>query len=257
MQQIKDQYASSKNLETRMGIYQYSVDPKTFSSWLVEQIDPGKHVRILELGCGTGDLWGDLKDSFLDCEIILSDLSRGMLEKSKGRLGEDAFEYQIIDFHNIPYPDKTFDILISNHNLYHATDLDKVLREIARVLKEEGVFYSTTNSSDHMAGLRELVDITDDSLWPNSVITSVYGAETGIEILSRYFRSVERRYYQNELHIRDFDPIVDYFMSVRDERVHQIIQRSMDEIRDKFETGICNHGYLRVKTKACLFVCRK
>ena len=82
-QPIKEQYASSKNLEARMSIYQYAIDPKPLSKWLTEQIAPENHVKIIELGCGTGNLWKDLKDSFHDCEILLSDLSEGMLEKSK------------------------------------------------------------------------------------------------------------------------------------------------------------------------------
>ncbi|NTU75407.1 MAG: class I SAM-dependent methyltransferase [Anaerolineaceae bacterium] len=257
VQPIKEQYASSKNLESRMSIYQYSIDSKTFPKWLTEQIIPAKDVKILELGCGTGDLWKDLKDSFHDCEIHLSDLSEGMLERSKENLGENAFNYEIIDFHNIPYPDKTFDIIISNHNLYHALDLNIALGEISRVIKDNGVFYSTTNSSEHLASLRDLINITDDTLWPNGILTSIFGAETGIKILSHYFQKTERRFYQNELRITHLDPIINYFMSVRNEHVHQIIRQSADTIQEKFETEIREQGYYKVKTKACLFICRK
>lgn len=257
IQPTKEQYASSKNLESRIGIYQYAVDPKTASQWIAEQITPGRHLKILELGCGTGHLWKDLKGSFQNCEIILSDFSEGMLEKSKETLGEVGFTYQLIDFHAIPYPDQTFDVVISNHNLYHAVDLNQVLREIARVLKADGVFYSTTNSVEHFTGMRELIHITDDRIWPNSVITAIFGAETGLEILSGHFQSTERRFHENELRITDFDPILNYFMSVRDERVRQIVQQSDDEIRGRFETEIRRCGYYKVKTKGCIFICRK
>jgi ubiquinone/menaquinone biosynthesis C-methylase UbiE len=257
MQPIKEQYASSKNLEARMSIYQYSVDPKPFSKWLAEQITPAKHVKILELGCGTGDLWKDLKSSFQDCEIILSDISEGMLKKSRKNLGEHAFHHEIIDFHNVPYPDSTFDILISNHNLYLAEDLEKVLGEIRRVMKDDGVFYSTTSSSEHMASLRELIQINDDTIWPNSAVATAFGAETGIGILSNHFQHVDRRFYQNELRLTELAPVIHYFMSVRDERVHKMIEQAADEIRERFETEIRRQGYYKVKTKGCLFICRK
>jgi ubiquinone/menaquinone biosynthesis C-methylase UbiE len=257
VQPNKEQYASSKNLEARRSLYQYSVDAKPFSKWLTEQITPAQHVKILELGCGTGNLWTDLKDSFQECEIILSDFSEGMLAKTKENLGEDTFNYEIIDFHHIPYPDRTFDIIISNHNLYLASDLNKVLSEIRRVLKDDGVFYSTTSSNENMASLRELTGITNDAIWPNSVVTSAFGAETGITRLSPYFQSIERRFNHNELRITDIAPILNYFMSVRDERVHEIIRQSMNKIQDKFEVEIRQHGYYRVQTKGCLFICRK
>jgi hypothetical protein len=121
---------------------------------------------------------------------------------------------------------------------------------------DNGVFYSTTNSIEHLASLRELINITDDGIWPNSVLTSVFGAETGFEILSNYFQFMDQRFYQNELRIKDFASIINYFMSVRDERVHQRIKQSMNEIRDKFETEVRQCGYYKVKTKACLFICR-
>jgi ubiquinone/menaquinone biosynthesis C-methylase UbiE len=257
LQRIKDQYASSKNLEARMSIYLYSIDPKTFSKWLTEQIVPGNNLKILELGCGTGDLWKDLKVSFNNCEILLSDLSKGMLEKAQETLGEDTFNYEIIDFHNIPYPDKIFDIVISNHNLYHALDLNKVLSEISRVIKDGGVFYSTTNGVEHLTSLRKLIDLPDDVKWPNSVLISAFGAETGIDILSHHFKNVERRFYQNELRIKDFAPIINYFMSLSNERVHHIVEHSVNKIQDKFETEIHQYGYYKVKTKGCLFICRK
>lgn len=256
-QQVEEQYASSKNLETRISIYQYSVDKKAFSKWVAEQITPENGVKILELGCGTGGLWKDLRDSFYDCEITLSDFSEGMLEKSKENLGENGFRYELIDFHDIPYPDKVFDIIISNHNLYHAKDLNKVLSEISRVMKDDGVFYSTTSSAENMASMRELIGITDDTLWPNSVVVSTYGAETGIAILSRYFQYIERRFSQNELRITELTPIVNYFLSVRDERVHQIVKQSMNTIQNKFETAIRQYGYYKAQTKGCLFICKK
>jgi ubiquinone/menaquinone biosynthesis C-methylase UbiE len=180
-----------------------------------------------------------------------------MLKKAKDTLGKNGFRYELIDFHNIPYPDKTFDIIISNHNLYHAEDLNKVLREISRVIKEDGVFYSTTSSTENMASLRELIGITDDSIWPNSVVASTFGAETGIAILSRYFQYVERWFNQNELRITDLAPIIHYFLSVRDERVHQVVKQSANKIQGKFETEIRQYGYYKVKTKGCLFICRK
>jgi ubiquinone/menaquinone biosynthesis C-methylase UbiE len=141
--------------------------------------------------------------------------------------------------------------------LYHALDLNKVLGEISRVVKDNGVFYSTTNSIEHLASLRELIDITDDRIWPNSVLASTFGAETGIEILSNYFQYTDQRFYQNELRIKDFASIINYFMSVRDERVHQIIKQSMNKIQGKFEAEIRQYGYYKAKTKGCLFICRK
>ena len=236
-----------------MSIYQFLVGPKTFPEWLTQQITPAQNIKILELGCGTGILWQELQKSFPNCEIILSDLSKGMLEKSRENLGQTEFQYQRIDFHQIPYPANSFEVVISNHNLYHAADLGQVLSEIKRVLKGNGKFYTTTNSMEHLSQLRDLIDV--GQLWPNRFLTSVFGTESGAAILAKYFAQVDLRYYQNTLHIDDFQIIENYLMSVRDERIHKIIEDSKDVLRKKFETRISKSGYFEIKTKAGLFTC--
>ena len=112
-------------------------------------------------------------------------------------------------------------------------------------------------SCSKLRGLRKLIDFPDDVKWPNSVLTSIYGAETGIDILSTHFNYIERRFGQNELRIKDFAPIINYFMSFSNERLHQIVEQSAIKIKDKFEAEIRQYGYYKVTTKGCLFICKK
>jgi len=46
-------------------------------------------------------------------------------------------------------------------------------------------------------------------------------------------------------------------MSVRDERIHQIVMKSMDTIQDKFDAQISQYGYFKVLSIGCLFICKK
>lgn len=124
-------------------------------------------------------------------------------------------------------------------------------------MKDSGIFCTTTNSREHLSGLRTLLRIPKDEMWPNAVLTSHYGAETGGGILSGYFSLVEQRIYQNELRITDFDSIVNYFMSVRDERVHRHLEQNRKEIEDRFLKVLEDVGYYKVFTKVGLFICQK
>jgi ubiquinone/menaquinone biosynthesis C-methylase UbiE len=255
MQQIKDQYQSSKNLETRMGMYRFGTNPQNFRDWQVEYIESGEDLSILELGCGTGDLWTKLKNKFRNCQIILSDLSEGMIEKSRAALGTENFEYRKIDFHSLPFEPDRFDIVISNHNLYHADDFNQVLAEIQRVLKPGGKFYATTNSSRHLSEFRDLLQIEEDHLWPNSLITSEFGAESAGEKLKDFFSNIQCHFHENELRITDFEAIKSYFLSVRDERMHKRVTELSDQIQQIVEEDIKTKGYFSANTRACMFVC--
>ncbi|MBL7100693.1 MAG: class I SAM-dependent methyltransferase [Nanoarchaeota archaeon] len=77
---------------------------------------------ILDIGAGTGMSSKYFKN------IILLDPSKGMLKKAKGRKIVAKAE-------KIPFPDNTFDAVISITSLHH-TNIKKVIREIKRVSKK-------------------------------------------------------------------------------------------------------------------------
>ena len=95
---------------------------------------------MLELGCGTGEMWLGKGRIISGCSrFVLSDFSEGMLDKAKETLrGQKGIEYRRIDIQDIPFEDRTFDAVIANMMLYHVPDLQKGLREVGRVLKEDG-----------------------------------------------------------------------------------------------------------------------
>lgn len=72
-------------------------------------------------------------------EIFLSDCSHGMVEDAKKLLGND-YNYLVLDCHSIPFKSDFFDTVIANHVLFYLYDLNLGLEEIARVLKDYGVF---------------------------------------------------------------------------------------------------------------------
>jgi ubiquinone/menaquinone biosynthesis C-methylase UbiE len=257
MENMKEQYGTSKNLETRMTIYQYATNPLTLQEWVAQKIPSHRGIRILELGCGNGILWKDLSSSFPECEVILSDMSQGMLEKAHTIKGTENYQFQIIDFHKIPFEKESFDLVISNHNLYHALDLPQVLLEISRVLKKGGQFYATTNSSDHLTKLQILLRVQDNSLWPNAVLVNRFGAETGTERLSPYFGQVELSHYENILEINDFSLIMNYFYSLQDEKIHRKAEKAQERMSAEFKEECKRKGTFAIPTKACLFSCIK
>src|SRR6266508_3094173 len=71
----------------------------------------------------------------------------GLLQAARAP-GLDA---RIADIIGLPFPDGEFDVVMCNHVLYHLPDRDRVIAELARVLKPGGRFTGIYNFRDHLA----------------------------------------------------------------------------------------------------------
>ena len=56
----------------------------------------------------------------------------------------------------LPFADKSFDLVIANYMLYHATDIDQALGELRRVLRTDGLLVAATNGPAHLIELLEI-----------------------------------------------------------------------------------------------------
>ena len=170
---VKQQYATAKNLNTRISIHdKYSTNKMGFGNWIVSNYRLEKGMSVLELGCGTGDMWRNRENLISTCnKLILSDFSDGMVATAKHNIGNyDNVEYRIMDIQDIPYENETFDVVIANMMLYHVPDIEKGLSEVRRVLKRGGCFYCATYG-EH--GIIEYL----------SKILSAYGVEDMVEYI--------------------------------------------------------------------------
>ena len=121
------------NLDARIAIHQrFSTNPQGWFNWIFDTlIKLPAECRILELGCGSGDDVEGMRraESLLAGMITLTDLSDGMLDaawRNLVSLGRN-FKFEQMDAQSIPYGDKTFDVVIANHMLYHVPDREKAL----------------------------------------------------------------------------------------------------------------------------------
>jgi ubiquinone/menaquinone biosynthesis C-methylase UbiE len=130
---------SKNNFNKQAEIYDESSDGKFVAPMygeIISRIISEKPKRLLDLGCGTGNVLKRLKE---DKEIALSglDLSENMIETAKKNVGERA-ELKVGDAEYIPWNDETFDVIVCNASFHHYPNPEKVLLEMKRVLKKNG-----------------------------------------------------------------------------------------------------------------------
>lgn len=100
---------------------------------LLTLLDPRPGHRVLEVGCGAGNILAEIHHA----ELHGIDLSPWLLDKARARLGPRAHLREGWA-EELPYPDGHFDRVYASEVLEHVTDPARVLAEMRRVLKPDG-----------------------------------------------------------------------------------------------------------------------
>jgi SAM-dependent methyltransferase len=97
---------------------------------------------VLDVGCGAGfDLYiADrlVGDQGRVCGIDLTDEMASLAKKNLAKAGTSDVEIKTVDMEHIPYPDHTFDVVISNGVINLSPSKEVTFKEIYRVLKPGG-----------------------------------------------------------------------------------------------------------------------
>ena len=123
-------------------IQKYVVRDIRYKSLLIAQaaIQPGHHV--LDLGCGTGTLAILAKQAQPEAEVTGLDADPDMLKVAKFKSAQlkTPVKFDVGFTSQLPYPDQSFDRVLSSIMIHHLKTPDKRLtaREVYRVLKPGG-----------------------------------------------------------------------------------------------------------------------
>ena len=127
---VIEQYKSHDNLDIRVELHKkYSKNKLGFNNWIFSNYQITNEVKVLELGCGTGELWKSNLDSIDKMkQLIITDFSNDMVETTKSVIGNrDDVNYEIMDIQKISFENETFDIVIANMLLHHVNDIPSSL----------------------------------------------------------------------------------------------------------------------------------
>jgi SAM-dependent methyltransferase len=263
-QPIHGQYLDSKNLTARIRMHQlFSTNPHGWMRWVYDQMTYPADACVLELGCGNGELWRTNAGRIPgDATIVLTDSSEGMLQETKKTLRQlsDMVHFAAVDARSVPFKDRSFDVVIANHMLYHVDSPADAIRVIWRVLRPDGVVYATTNGVDHLKEIPELLNEFDALIeCPLSATAQRFCLVNGADQFSGAFPEVTVVPYQDSLRVTEAEPVIDYLLSLRG--VGNVVERlSGDKTRQlgEFLTGrIVRHGPITVTKDSGMLIARK
>ena len=101
-----------------------------------------KAETVLELATGTGLIAKNIVKSANHIEA--TDASAEMITEAKRDNSSAKLHFSVQDMFCLPYADKSFDVVIVSNALHIVPQPEKALREIRRVLKDDGVLIAPT-----------------------------------------------------------------------------------------------------------------
>lgn len=130
---------------------------------------------VLDIGCGGGHLGLSLIEKSQDMNIVLLDKNpdacKITLERSK-KLGLSHRSIVVnADVQNLPFPDKSFNLIISRGSMPFWTDYEKAFLEISRVLNDGGIAFIGGGFGNDEKIARSITEKMKkkDPLWPDNI----------------------------------------------------------------------------------------
>lgn len=117
--------------------------------------------RVLDLGCGTGQLTRRLTDEYPDADVIGLDYSSGMLANAHDRAPHAHLIHG--DAGQLPLADSSIDVVCCSESFHWYPDQRRAAEDVARVLRPGGRFL--------LASIATVTGLGDDMLRQASSLT--------------------------------------------------------------------------------------
>ena len=124
----------------------WGFNEQTTQQWIngaLSSIPEGFSGKILEVPIGTGVITMPMYQKLPDADITCLDYSPDMMKNAQKRakvMGISNITFQQGDVGALPFPDQTFDIVLSLNGFHAFPDKEAAYRETYRVLKPGGTF---------------------------------------------------------------------------------------------------------------------
>ena len=119
---------------------------------LVAAADPRPGQRVLDVACGSGNT--ALVAARRYCEVIGLDYVPALVARARQRAAADgvAAEFREGDAQALPFPDRSFDVVLSTFGVMFAPDQEKAASELLRVCRPGGTIGLANWTPDGFGG---------------------------------------------------------------------------------------------------------
>jgi malonyl-CoA O-methyltransferase len=165
--------------------------------------------HILDVGMGTGWLTNRLALLFPEAKVVGIDFADGMVEEAKKKEGD--FSSIQADARNLPFQEKTFDIIVSNLAYQWVEDLAEAFRSSFTVLKPKGKIYLTIFGKNT---LKELFTALEQSEGPKAITRLAGQTQIEAALNQAGFQNLETSSETIKVHFKDMMALVKWLKEI-------------------------------------------
>ena len=261
------QYASADKLHARWDLYEYTIPKIDIHKTGIDHLKLKGNEDIVEVGCGDGGILVNLRRNGHKGKLVGLEINDGMfcesVEIHKKESLQPLIEFIVGSADNLPFADKSFDVVLAFFMLYHMPDIQKTLREWQRVLKNNGrVLISTgspLNKPKHKKFKKMVEVLIGKTASPQ--FSSSFNLENAEEQLTGVFKIVDKFVYEGQIKIEKAQPYLNDFNSIRD--MYEPVpsdadwERAESAVRMEVEKEIAQNGFFTDSVRRGLFICEK
>ena len=213
-------YRDTSHLDQRKALYEFTYPKFVIEDEIITLASIEDGQSILDVGCGTGKLLLKVAQYYPRSQCIGLDISEGMFARAQKQVAQHKLsniDFQKGDVQAIEFPDASFDRVVAMHMLYHASDIEKALFEIFRVVKQNGLVIATANSMHSRKKLGDLKALATHEMGRDifSDPNKRFNVENGLQLIKEYTPHVQLKRFDSVLHLKDPEPYMEYFDSLR------------------------------------------
>lgn len=253
MQQLANKWDPNLYNDKHAFVYNYGAS-------LVELLDPKPNERILDLGCGSGELTALIKERTKD--VAGMDKSIEMVNKAKLQFPLCTFEQGDASDFNF---DRPFDAIFSNAALHWVAKHKEAIKCMFENLKEDGRIVLEFGGEDNVKRITEQLRTTlrVRGYWEQAELQLWYFPSIGeyaSELEAAGFKVTSAQWYDRPTELTDQDTGIKDWLSmfcrpflkgVEDNEVVEIINEVQENLRtDLFREGKWFADYKRIRIVA-------
>lgn len=158
--------------------------PEKEANRILKAMDGKIQGRVLDVGCGDGDFGRMLMQRKYGLELHGVDIAETAIRKAHTSM-DGNMRLTVGDVTGLPYRDDSFDCVLLIEVIEHVFDILRLLGEINRVLKNDGVLFITTTDFNLLKKIFISFFLFDRYFYPTNPHIRFFTKKTLISVLDK------------------------------------------------------------------------